>query len=160
MNDGISYRRGCADGRNIAAHLSSCDVAFVPPLSSRVDLAAYAQKISEKGKCFEAWLASELIGLVAVYSNDLNGGFSFITNVSVLPAWHGRGIGSRLLNMCIQDLSGCGIQRIELHVQQDNASAIRLYKNHRFIVTASANGVLTMALDFKGNTGERNAQLR
>jgi len=85
----------------IAAHLRACDNMFVPPLSGRVDIDSYAKKIADKSIRFEGWVEGELVGLVAVYCNDGAAPFAYITSVSVLPQWGGRGIASQLVECCI-----------------------------------------------------------
>lgn len=51
----VNYRLGTADKRNISNHLWHCDNLFNPPLSSRVDIEKYAEKISDRSVNFEAW---------------------------------------------------------------------------------------------------------
>ena len=54
----------------IAEHLTRCDTDFVPPLSGRVEINDYVQKIFGKATTFEAWSSGALVGLVATYCND------------------------------------------------------------------------------------------
>lgn len=116
----------------IRAHLAACDENFVPRLSSRVDLDAYAAKIACHAERIEAWASGQLVGLVAVYCNDLASGRAYVTSVSVLPGWQRHGIASSILAQCLANLRQRGFQRVELQVDARNHSAARLYRQHGF----------------------------
>lgn len=52
--------------------------------------------------------------------------------MGLLPAYRGRGIGSRLATRTIVEANRIGIDRIELTVFTTNVNAIRLYRNLGF----------------------------
>jgi len=137
----------------IAAHLRACDNMFVPPLSGRVDIDSYAKKIADKSIRFEGWVEGELVGLVAVYCNDGATPFAYITSVSVLPQWGGRGIASQLVECCIDHVRKLGVMQIELEVDEKNHAAGNLYKKHGFTIKKkdaySAIMCLTMGNEIK-----------
>jgi len=140
----------------IAAHLRACDNMFVPPLSGRVDIDSYAKKIADKSIRFEGWVEGELVGLVAVYCNDGAAPFAYITSVSVLPQWGGRGIASQLVECCIDHVRKLGVMQIELEVDEKNHAAGNLYKKHGFTIKKkdaySAIMCLTMGNEIKMET--------
>lgn len=140
----------------IAAHLRACDNMFVPPLSGRVDIDSYAKKIADKSIRFEGWVEGELVGLVAVYCNDGATPFAYITSVSVLPQWGGRGIASQLVECCIDHVRKVGVMQIELEVDEKNHAAGNLYKKHGFTIKKkdaySAIMCLTMGNEIKMET--------
>ena len=70
MNPKIEICTNRAGSRQIADHLRACDSSFTPPLSSKLELSSYAQKIARKADRFEAWVCDELVGMVAAYCND------------------------------------------------------------------------------------------
>lgn len=129
-------------------HLRACDDAFLPPLSSRVDICDYAQKIADKAQRFEACVNDKLVGLVAVYVNTPDRGSAFITSVSVLPGCQGRGIASRLMEDCITHVRVLGFARLELEVGRNNAPAIALYGKHGFTALNQSGAMLKMVVDF------------
>lgn len=135
-----------ADAVCVAAHLQACDGSFVPSLSTRVELKAYAAKIAQFAERTEAWSGIELAGLVAAYANDPERRTAFITSVSVLPAWHGQGLASRLLLACIERVRELGFESIELKVDVRNTAATQLYRKHGFVVHASHDQTHTMRL--------------
>jgi len=102
MSETIEYLLSQALEADIAEHLSRCDANFVPPLSGRVDISAYARKIESQAIRFEAWSGSLLVGLVAAYCNDEENAIAYITSVSVLREWMSMGIAARLMGQCIR----------------------------------------------------------
>ena len=147
MTPPVVFDSGKADGARIAAHLRACDASFVPPLSGRVDIAAYAGKIAAAAHCFEAYVGGELAGLVAAYCNAPDTGVAFITTVSVLPAWQGNRIAAQLLEHCIAHVRARGFARLALEVGSGNAAAIGLYRRHGFVLAGSGDGTARMTLE-------------
>lgn len=131
---------------DLSTFMKSCDAEFVPPLSARVNIHIYAQKITDKATRFEAWHQTELVGLVAAYCNDKDKRVAFITNVSVLPSWQGRGVAGRLIEMCLEYVQQHGLSKVELEVNQDNQAAVALYRKHGFVITSISDTTLSMAL--------------
>ena len=146
MSGDFEFCVDSASAAELAAHLALCDEAFVPPLSGRVAVDSYAQKVHDKAMRFEAWSAGELVGLVATYCNDPDKTAAFITNVSVLPHWQGRGIANQLMTRCLDHVRQQGFGRIELEVNQGNRAAITLYEKHRFATARTSDEALTMNL--------------
>lgn len=135
----VEWFVNAADAGLIAAHLRACDDTFVPTLSSRVDIDEYAQKLAARSRRFEAWSNGVLVGLLAVYCNDLDGRIAYITSVSVMPVWRGHGIASRLIARCVENAAALGHMAIELEVGTRNEAALGLYEKHGFLpVRASA----------------------
>ena len=121
-----------ASAEAIERHLAACDKAFVPALSTRVRLGAYARKLHSLTARVEVWLGNELIGLVAVYCNDVASGVAFISNVSVLPERQGQGLAAEMLRQCIEHCKAVGMRKLELHVDASNTAAVRLYERAGF----------------------------
>lgn len=132
MSEVLEFCENRASAAQIAAHLEACDEAFKPPLSSRVRVDDYAQKIRDRAERFEAWTGEMLVGLVAAYCNDKEGRVAFITSVSVLPERQGAGIASMLLARCISHAAGLRFTRVELELDQRNTPAVSLYVKHGF----------------------------
>lgn len=130
MNYGVNK----ASASQIMTHLHYCDTTFVPMLSERINMQDYAHKIVNNAVRFEAWKDDELIGLSAVYCNDQVKRTAFITNVSVLPTWQGKGIASHLMMNIIEYVNTLGFEYIELEVDERNSAAITLYEKHGFLI--------------------------
>lgn len=136
MKETIIYKTGVASYNEVFTHLLRCSDNFMPPLSNTVDLELYSKKIVENSVTFEAWINNELVGLIAAYFNDLKQETGYITNVSTIKEYHGKGIASQLLNSCINYGKQHQFKVISLEVFRQNISAIQLYKKYDFIETA------------------------
>lgn len=138
-----------ADARAIVAHLQACDAQFVPRLSDRVDLSSYGAKLASHAILFEAWSEGALVGLVAGYANAPDRLDSFVSNVSVLPHWHGRGIAGRLLGAFVLHARAAGFSRVVLSVDARNDRAHALYRKHGFIEGTGDETGLQMSFTFR-----------
>ena len=146
MSSAIDYLSNTASGAQVADHLLGCDSDFVPPLSGRVEIGDYAQKIVNKATRFEAWSGGILIGLVAAYCNDSEKRIAYITSVSVLHEWTSRGIATRLVSHCVEHARASGMLEIRLDVATANRSAIKLYEKGGFIPYLVGAQSVTMTL--------------
>ncbi|MBW7832197.1 MAG: GNAT family N-acetyltransferase [Simplicispira suum] len=144
MSDKIAYSVNRSSAAEIAAHLLRADAAFEPALSSRVDIRAYAQKLHDRAVRFEAWLGEELVGLVASYCNQPDGGKAFVTSVSVWPECQGQGNAAWLMRQCIEHVRGLGFGQMELEVDQRSLPAVALYQKLGFNTLRSRGSTLTM----------------
>jgi len=152
----VEYLSNKASEAEITEHLSRCDADFVPPLSGRVEINDYAKKIASKATRFEAWSGGTLVGLVAAYCNDQEKHIAYITSVSVLREWTGKGIVYRLMNQCIEHAKALGMRQISLEVASGNTSAIKLYEKSGFVAGRANAPFVRMNLNFK--SGEEHEQ--
>lgn len=146
MSEAPEFCLNRASMAELANHLKCCDAGFMPPLSARVDIEAYAQKLSDKSMRFEAWYAGVLIGLVAAYCNDPTKRAAFVTSVSVIPVWQGQGVAGRLLACCLAHVDRERYAVIELEVDKHSQAAVALYKKYGFATTKACGAMLTMNL--------------
>lgn len=146
MSDKITYNVNQSCVADIRAHLLRADAAFKPALSSRVDIRSYAQKLHDRAVRFEGWLGEEMVGLVASYCNQPNGGKAFVTCVSVWPECQGQGIAGRLMRQCIEHLRVLGFGHVELEVDKRSLPAIALYQKLGFNTLRSCGNTLTMGM--------------
>lgn len=149
MSAGLQYRENQATAAQIAGHLASCDRDFVPRLSSRVDLHAYAAKIASKATRFEAWYGDTLAGLVAAYMDDGEKRSAFITSVSVLREWCGKGVAAELLGRCLVRARAAGMRQVSLEASSENAAAVARYAKCGFVVRSTRGTLLSMHLDLE-----------
>lgn len=139
------FRTGTATYEFIVAHLLGCADSFHPPLYSYVRIEEYARKIHGHAITFEAWHGSELVGLIAAYFNDHETKVGFITNVSVLEEYRGRGIAAQLMQEVIEYGRTHGFFRVDLEVGTGNARAQRLYEASGFVAIEQRREGLLMS---------------
>lgn len=142
----LEYLSNKASIEEIMEHLCACDSDFVATLSNRVVISDYAQKIASKAIRFEAWSNGALVGLVAVYCNNKETHTSYITSVSVLKDWSGKGIAACLMRRCIKYLEALGMNQIRLEVASNNVPAIKLYEKSGFVADDTSKPFITMNL--------------
>jgi ribosomal protein S18 acetylase RimI-like enzyme len=147
----IDYKIKKASQKDLFLHLESCDYLFVPPLSYKVNLQDYSQKLFEKSQTFEAWHEKKLVGLIAVYFNDRQSKKGFVSNVSVLENYNNKGIGSQLIKMIKEYAKNNDFTKILLEVNSKNINAIALYKKHHFEIEHEEKGSLVMGFRIKNN---------
>jgi ribosomal protein S18 acetylase RimI-like enzyme len=144
----IKYEVKKAGENEIFEHLKACDKNFIPALSNRVDLGSYSKKLFEKAVTFEAWEKKNLVGLLAIYLNDEENEIAYITNVSLLVQYSGKGIAMELMRHCIEFSRGNKFKKIILEVNKKNKDAIRLYEKFNFEVYDTKDEHLLMQLKF------------
>jgi ribosomal protein S18 acetylase RimI-like enzyme len=139
-----------ADAEAIEKHLLQCDMRFLPPLSSRVSLPDYAQKLSLLADRFEAWESDRLIGLVAAYLRNSNTPEGYISSVSICGDFEGQGIASRLMQDCFDAAVAKRLTILVLEVAQNDQHACGFYRKHGFQpIGGGKSGFLKMSLQLK-----------
>ncbi|MCU0853484.1 MAG: GNAT family N-acetyltransferase [Rhodobacteraceae bacterium] len=146
----VEFTRDRAGAGEVLAHLLRCDASFTPPLSSRVDLAAYAEKLVACARRWEAWAEGDLVGLVAVYADAPAGGSGFVSNVSVDPARRGAGVARQLLTEAIAFVRDAGLGALDLEVDGRAEGAIALYASLGFRRAGEQEGRVRMRLPLIG----------
>lgn len=151
----IFYKINQGNVGEILIHLSACDKYFMPPLSYRIDLSTYSEKLVNCATNFEAWNVQKiLVGLVSVYMNDMCMKTAFITNVSVCPEYTGKGIAKNLMTECIKEAKQKGFVQLQLEVNELNAPAIKLYSAFGFDITEINKDIIKMNLKLKSDDKE------
>ena len=140
------YTTNRASLNDIYKHLVICDSNFVPPLSSRVNIMDYSQKIRNNAITIEAWHHKDLVGLIACYANDKAQKAAFITIVSVALNFQKRGIANHLMLNLLKKRGITIFKEIRLEVLVDNKAAISLYSKFGFKVEKQESSIISMVL--------------
>ena len=135
----LEYKIKTASPQSIIEHLKSCADCFNPPLYRYVEIEKYGEKIYDNAVTFESWDGQTLVGLAAVYFNNLETKAGYITNMSVLKEYQGLGIASRLLKEVVEYGKQKSFLSIDLEVNSRNTKARELYKRYGFVVTENKN---------------------
>lgn len=138
----IVYKTNTASEEDILTHLNHCNNQFEPALSTRVSLETYAKKMADYAILFEAWVDEKLIGMVAMYLNEMKQGY--ITNVSVYIEYGGKGIANQIFVNLMRYTKANNISEIKLEVSAINIAAINLYKNFGFEKIDEKNNQIIM----------------
>lgn len=152
MSDAITYTLNRATSTHLEAHLRLCDAHFIPPLSGRVRIDEYAAKVAAHAMRLEAWHREQLVGLVAMYCNDLQGRAAFITSVSVVQEWARHGIAQELLGQCAGRAHCAGMERIVLEVATTNLAAVSLYRKIGYVTRVAEGDSIKMELKLNVRT--------
>jgi ribosomal-protein-alanine N-acetyltransferase len=147
----ILYKQSTADAGEVLTHLSRCDENFFSKLCKKTDIPTYSTKIVQNSITFEAWDNDTLVALLAAYFNDKENKKGFITNVSTVKDFTGKGIASNLMNRCIIYAEENSFSEIVLEVSVENTSAVNFYKKFNFIQVSTIDDLLVMKKIIKIN---------
>ena len=120
------------DSNTIYCFLKKCNNLFKPKLSSIVNLHEYAEKLSKKSVQFCCYIDDNLVGMLAMYANDYTEKTAFITSISVLKDYQGRGLAKQLLMNAVKYADDLGFKKVKLEVYNCNIKALMLYKKLGF----------------------------
>ena len=120
------------------------------PLSSRMNLEAYASKLKTRGDIGVAVINEQIVGLQALYANDKHTLTAYLPFVAVLPAYQSRGLGKTMLSRALALARQRGMQRLQLEVARENLRAQGLYQSLGFRFVRGDGPSLLMELDLVG----------
>ena len=125
-------------------YIEKYDSDFYESLSSRVDLEAYSEKISNLSTTFVIVYKNHIAGLIASYFYDkasLNG---FITLVHIKSEYRGLKLSSHLVKTIQHYTKKIKFNTLSLVVYKNNISAYILYSKCGFNVINEEAGKCTM----------------
>ncbi len=129
----LTYRRFApAEHESLTQLLRQLDATFPIPLSRKVDLAAYAEKLLRIGTAYGAWEEESPVGLCGFYANDQQTGKAYVSVVGVLASHQRRGIARTLLADSLALCRKAGMGQCCLYTHQTNLGAIALYRSFGF----------------------------
>jgi ribosomal protein S18 acetylase RimI-like enzyme len=108
------------------------EACFEPPLRFP---RAYMRHLVNSQRA-AAWVAEKegkLAGFaIVVWPQEAAGQIAYIETIEVAADWRKQGIGRELLRRVEESSRAAGCSSIWLHVDEENASAIRLYESHGY----------------------------
>ena len=129
----IEKLKDLSDWPRLDTYLRISDDWTVPPLSERVDLSLFGQKILRNGvAALAVSSASGDLGLAAFYCNDRLNGRAFLTHFAVGPEHRRHGVGKALLDYAKSYSISQGMSSMGLEVYSRNESAKRFYCSFGF----------------------------
>ncbi len=137
---------------DILRFIQSVDEDFLPKLSERVDLVAYAQKLVDKAEMYVAHEGGTILGMVAFYLDRLKDQ-GYLTFMGVSEAARARGSGSALLQICIDSVREAGLRYLRTQTWSTNERALNWYVANGFRVTGQAadraGGVISVFIELR-----------
>lgn len=115
-------------------YLIDHDCDFYEPLSKRVDLKVFAEKVSRLSTTFVITLNGYMAGLIASYFYDAESRKGFITLVHTKKEFRGKRLAWRLVNAVIHYAKMKNFLYVDLVVYKDNITAFNLYLSSGFKV--------------------------
>ncbi len=116
------------------------DNDFYKPLSSRIDVDAFVEKVYNLSTTFVLLVEGKVAGLIASYFYDLLSEKGFITLTHTKQEFRGQHLSTILLKATQDYARSNNFKYIDLMVYKDNASAFNLYQKHGFEVLEDNNG--------------------
>jgi ribosomal-protein-alanine N-acetyltransferase len=109
------------------------ELCFQPPF--RFDR-RYMRQLTEESNA-ATWIAEDgvvMAGFAIVeWNHEISGLVAYIQTIEVAPAHRGQGAGAELLSRLEASACAAGAVEIWLHVDSENATAIRLYRATGFL---------------------------
>jgi ribosomal protein S18 acetylase RimI-like enzyme len=135
--DILRYENSNYDVKDIEAFIRKLDKDFVPPLSNRVDLKAYAEKLVKEGIVLVARNSkdrSSLQGMLGFYCTPEEFDVAFISFLGVVPSARGQGLANHLLAECKNIVHLAEMDAIETRTWHTNTAGIRAYLRCGFTI--------------------------
>lgn len=108
------------------------DITFSPPLSSKVNINEFVQKIMASAIIVKAVLNNEIIGIASFYTNDFISFEGHLTLLTVDEKYRNMGIASALIDKMFEILKEKGMISVDLTTELENENARKLYEKMGF----------------------------
>ena len=112
--------------------LREVDRTFPVPISEKQDLAAYAQKLSERATLCAELDGKRIVALVAGYTENVTDNMAYISLVATVADAQGRGVGKRLTREFVSVAADKGLDAVHLYAVPTNTPAVSMYKKLGF----------------------------
>ena len=114
----------------IYTFLKKIDQDFPTPLSNKVDLNEYAEKILSTAEILSVVKNDQVVACIVLYCNDFNTKYAYIPLVGVLQQYRGLGYAKSLVSAAISIVKSREFKTIGIHTE--NSSALKLYQSLGF----------------------------
>ncbi|MDO5429831.1 GNAT family N-acetyltransferase [Parabacteroides sp.] len=108
------------------------DSSIPSPLSSRVEIHEYCEKLCSNATHLCARCNNRLIGLISIYINNYNSRIGYISLVHISNNYRKYGIATKLLNRMFHIVRDRGFFIVDLEVDKTNIKARNLYDKFHF----------------------------
>lgn len=126
----LSYTYGRLSFEEVRAFLMETDDDLPMPLSARIDIDAYAKKLSEFSEFSLCRDGESIVGMISCYTNRPPLGY--MTHACVKKQYQARKVFSKLFQQLRDNAKERGILRFQLEVDANNDNARRIYEHYGF----------------------------
>lgn len=116
------------------------DNDFYEPLSGRIDIEAFVEKIHTLSTTFVLMQEKEIVGLIAAYFYDIPSEKGFITLTHTKKEFRGQHLSNVLMEAVKSYARSIKFRYVDLKVYKANLPAFNLYIKHGFEVLSDENG--------------------
>ena len=117
----------CKEREKLFCFLKQIDGTLPVPLSERVNLRNYAEKVLQFGQCITIEESGNIVAAVLFYCNDFQTKKAYITLLGTLPEYEGKGYATKLLKAAEEVAGRNGMRIMNLETERTNQKAISLY---------------------------------
>lgn len=116
----------------IGSFLKAVEQDFPVPLSQKVDLKEYAQKLFEKATIFSTYQNGAIASMVAGYTDDLVDNKAYIAIMATRKEARGQGFAGELLDKFLVFSRQKGAKAVHVYAVKENVKAVKVYQKHGF----------------------------
>lgn len=98
----------------VLAFMESVEKDFVPSLFQRVDVDSFISKILTRATINTCRYDGQIIGMIALYENNIMTKEAYITYLAVAAQWRKNGVASRLLQLADESSTKAGMKSISV----------------------------------------------
>lgn len=131
LDTGNAIKNVCRD--EIITYLESVDQLFPVPISQKVNISEYADKLINQAALVVYREHGILMGMAAGYTEHLpDNNLAYLALVGLLPEAQGRGLGGALVKQFIAVAKKAGARGVHLYTDPSNHRAIAMYEKLGF----------------------------
>ena len=123
----------------IEIFLNAVEQDFPVPLSEKVDLKEYAQKLFDHATIFCAYENGVIASMVAGYTRNLTDDLAFVSIMATRKEYRGQGLASKQLGKFLEESRNVGVKGVHVYAVESNLPAVATYKKHGFERYEAAN---------------------
>lgn len=147
----LLYTYGRLSFDEVRAFLLETDNEFPTPLSTSVNIDAYAKKLSDFSDFALCRDGQTIIGMISCYTNRPPMGY--ISNVCVKKGYQRKGVFRRLFGLLTERIADKEIKTLRLEVDNDNPIALKAYLDSGFLVKEIREGSPKVLMEYRTDTG-------
>ena len=121
------------DINRVLNFLMDVDKEFPVPLSKRINIQEYSEKLCDKGDIFIKSVGDEIVGFIAGYATQAEGNMGYISIIAVKKEYRKQGIADELVEKFLERAKSLGKQGVHVYTYKNNLPARKMYYRCGFI---------------------------